>query len=48
MSNILSMNILFDLKVLNNFIARFEFKDSKARFEKRRKRAFFNLFAFDN
>ena len=43
-----SMNELFDLKVLNIFVIRFEFKDSEARFKKRRKRAFFNLFAFDN
>ena len=49
MSNVLSMNELFDSKILeNNFIIRFEFKDFKVRFEKRRKRAPFNLFKFDD
>ena len=47
MSNIL-MNKLFDSKILNIFITRFEFRDSEARFEKRRKRAFFDLFTFNN
>ena len=47
MSNTL-INELFDLKILNVFVARSEFKDFKTRFEKRRKRALFDLFLFDN
>ena len=42
------MNELFDLKILNNSTARFEFRDFETRFKKRRKRAFFDLFAFDD
>ena len=47
MSNIL-MNELSDSKVLDIFIAKSEIKDFETRSEKRRKRALFDLFAFNN
>ena len=48
MSNASSMNELFNSKVLDNSATRFEFKDFKIQFEKRRKRTSFDLFVFDN
>ena len=43
------MNELFNSKVLkNNFTAKFEFRDFKARSEKHQKRAPFDSFKSDN